>query len=243
MKNRISYGQQWDGFYASLGAGGTGTALWDVEPGRAVACDYPLFAGHFAETLPIVDFGCGTGRQTAFLGRIHGRTTGLDVSSEAIRLARASCSQEGIDFLTIDEADPEYFRRIHARLGDAHVYMRGVLHQVRPEDVAQLVTALHTLLGVRGRLFFTEVSSTVRTYLTSESTRFSQLPGLMQRTLISRLPPRGLLLDDFPGIFPGNQFQVLDSGESQLNTNIVFGKEKPIRIPAVYGVMASRASL
>lgn len=233
----ISYKAQWDQFYASLPAGRDGRALWDVQPESAAGLDIEHFSAHFSRDLPLVDFGCGTGTQSAYLGRRWGRVLGMDVSGRAIEFATRAHRVPGLSFVAIDEEDPGLYRRLHGELGDMNVYVRGVLHQVLEVDRPGLVQSLKTLMGRSGRLYFIEVASGIREYFSDGPDRFSELPAIMQRTFLSHLPPAGLAEEDIPDVFPRSEFRLLETGTARLYTNIRFRNQEPIHIPAVFGIV------
>ncbi len=233
----VSYKAQWDQFYASLPSQRDGRALWDVPPESAVGLDIEQFSGVFAPHLPLVDFGCGTGTQAAYLKRDREQVLGLDVSGKAVAMAARTYRIPGLSFLAIDEEDPEWYQRLHRDMGDMNVYVRGVLHQVLEADRPALVRSLKTLMGEEGRLYFIEVASNIREYFAAGPDRFSELPPIMQRTFLSRLPPSGLSVEDIPDVFPASEFRVLASGGARLYTNIQFRNQQPIHIPAVFGIV------
>ena len=233
----VSYKNQWDQFYASLPSQRDGRALWDVPPESAVGLDTEQFADYFPAHLPLVDFGCGTGTQAAYLKRDWDRVLGMDVSDKAIEMATRAHQLPGLSFIAIDEEDPGMYGRLHRELGDMNVYVRGVLHQVLEADRPALVRSLKTLMGETGRLYFIEVASHIREYFSKGPDRFSELPPIMQRTFLSRLPPTGLSEQDIPEVFPPDEFRVLASGGARLYTNIQFRNQEPIHIPAVFGIV------
>jgi SAM-dependent methyltransferase len=235
-----SYGRQWDQFYTTMRAGRGEKPLWDVAPDEAVARDYNFFSHYFDRRLPIVDFGCGTGAQTAYLAQYFSPAVGIDVAASAVAQARREHQGNGLQFEVISEGNADFFPAMHLRLGDANVYMRGVLHQILDQDLPQILDAIRTLMGRSGRLFLIEVADNIRDYLNSGPDGFSQLPPLMRRTLISRLPPRGVSLAQLSALFPEQEVELIDSSEGSLATNIRFRDEKPICIPAVLGIFGSK---
>ena len=241
-QDRTLYGRQWDQFYASAGADGRGKALWDVDPERAFVRDHAIFSSYINKALPVVDYGCGTGRQTAAIGHMYAGVIGMDISARAIDIARQQCGEEDVKFLTIEASDANFFPRLHSELGDVNVYMGGVLHQVYAADVSKIVEALGILIGSTGRLFLIEVANNIRDYLRSESETFTRLPDAIQKTMISRLPPRGLCQDELLALFPPDRFSILTSGDSKLCTNLVFQNDNPMHIPAIYAVVGAKVS-
>lgn len=92
----------------------------------------------------VLDIGCGTGTNSLWLARQGFEVTGLDISQEAVAMARKRADEEGVacrfvcgDFLTNDI--------VPASVG--FVFDRGCFHAVQEEDrnvfvdqVAQLLT-------------------------------------------------------------------------------------------------------
>ena len=60
------------------------TIPWDVRPEQAAEIEYPLFRDWFTPLLPVIDLGCGTGTQSAWLIRHYSPIIGLDVSKAVI---------------------------------------------------------------------------------------------------------------------------------------------------------------
>lgn len=233
---RSAYGARWDQFYRNFDAHGETLPLWDVPPAAASALDYARFREYLNPELPLVDLGCGTGRQTAFLAEKYPLAIGLDVSARAIELATLQYGRSGLEFQLLGER-LEDFRQINHRLGDCNVYIRGVLHQIERSEFSYYREALILLMGTSGTLYFVEVADSIRAYLSGGSGSFSRLPGPIKRAFISNFPPQGLSLAGLPSTFPPHQFRVLAAGASELNTNIQFGADDPICIPAIYGVV------
>ncbi|MBO0789051.1 MAG: class I SAM-dependent methyltransferase, partial [Actinobacteria bacterium] len=76
----------WEQWWAGLD-GTSGEIVWDAGPADLEA-DLGCFADSVNPALPLVDFGCGDGRQTRFLAGHFPHVVGVDISSAAIRRAR-----------------------------------------------------------------------------------------------------------------------------------------------------------
>ncbi len=235
--NKKKYGKQWDDFYSNVEQRQGQHPLWEVEAEDAANLDYNIFGAYFDHSLPIVDFGCGTGCQTIFLATKFDQVVGLDVSTKVIEAAQQINSASQVRFKTIDEENPKYFQQLHLELGDANIYMRGVLHQILEDDLDSFINDLSVLAGAKGRIYFVEVANNIRDYFTTAPDNFSQLPGIMKRTFLSHLPPRGLELDDIENLFPKERFKTLKTGQLDLYTNLKFKNENAISIPAVFGII------
>ena len=78
----------WERWWAGIG-GTPGGIVWDADAGDLTA-GLEHFAALFGQRLPVVDFGCGDGRQTRVLGRHFATVLGVDISPAAIGWARAA---------------------------------------------------------------------------------------------------------------------------------------------------------
>ena len=120
----------WERWWSGIGRT-PGEIVWDADPGDLEA-DLGHFAGWFGQALPVVDVGCGDGRQTRFLARHFPHVAGVDVSAAAIGRARAVDNPPNVCYQVLDARDPAGAARLHGELGDANVYIRGVLQALPP---------------------------------------------------------------------------------------------------------------
>ena len=74
--------RHWENYWRSIDKTGRGgQVLWDNEPERASVEDLKRFKPLILDpSLPLLDFGCGNGRQTRFLATQFDRVIGTDVS-------------------------------------------------------------------------------------------------------------------------------------------------------------------
>ncbi|MGW1891370.1 class I SAM-dependent methyltransferase [Streptomyces sp. NPDC002004] len=165
MSVSIRYRQAWESFWKDA-PDDEGAVLWDAEPARTAAVHLGLFDSHVgAPDLPLVDLGCGNGTQTRYLAGRFPRVIGADLSDAALDHARRADPDGRVDFRQLDAADADEPGRLHAELGDANVYMRGVLHQSEPADRQPLVDGIAVLIGERGRAFVVELAEAARPVL------------------------------------------------------------------------------
>src|SRR5215510_1419411 len=150
----LSYKDSWDSYWRDV-TPRPGVAFWDSTPDHAARRELPLFSGAFDLKLPVVDVGCGNGTQTRYLADVFSRVIGVDVSEEALRGARlhhgAANGAANVEYRALDLLDGPAVRALHAEIGDANLYLRGVLHQLRAADRVPAVHHLAALLGERGR--------------------------------------------------------------------------------------------
>src|SRR5436309_13736604 len=103
------YPDQWDSYWRSVHRTGRGgEVLWDNVPERASAEDLKRFMPYMDPALPLLDLGCGNGRQSRFLCRHFPRVVGADVSPAALELARREAAEEGleIEYRRLNAASP-----------------------------------------------------------------------------------------------------------------------------------------
>jgi SAM-dependent methyltransferase len=139
---RLKYGdpgkvdRHWENYWKTIKSTGRGgQVLWDNEPERASAEDVPRLKPHFDLSLPLLDFGCGNGRQTRYLAKHFDRVIGTDVSASAIAKAKEeTINQPNIEYHLLDALRPEQAKAFHDKFGDVNIYMRTVLHVVQRKD-------------------------------------------------------------------------------------------------------------
>ncbi|MFD4601668.1 class I SAM-dependent methyltransferase [Streptomyces sp. NPDC058464] len=159
------YRNAWEGFWREA-SDEPGAVFWDAEPAVTAAVHVALFEPHLADPgLPLVDLGCGNGTQTRFLAGRFPRVLGTDVAEAALDHARHADPAGLAGYRLLDAAEKSEAEALHAELGDANVYMRGVLHQCEPDDRQPVIDAVATLVGRRGRAFLVELSEAARPVL------------------------------------------------------------------------------
>lgn len=141
------YREAWEGFWREAPEE-QGAVFWDADPALTVGVHLALFEPYLsAHDLPVVDLGCGNGTQTRFLADRFRHVLGADLAPAALEHARLADPAGQATYRLLDAAEKTEAQTLHAELGDANVYMRGVLHQCEPDDRQPLVDALATLVG------------------------------------------------------------------------------------------------
>jgi SAM-dependent methyltransferase len=159
------YREAWEGFWREA-PDGPGEVFWDAGPERTAAVHLALFEPHLTTPdLPLVDLGCGNGTQTRYLADRFSRVIGVDLSTAAVDLARRADPDGRAAYRALDAADGTQAEALHAGLGDANVYVRGVLHQCEPDDRQRFADTVATLLGERGRVCLVELAEAARPVL------------------------------------------------------------------------------
>lgn len=185
----------------------------------------------------MLDIGCGTGAPTAYLAQHLRFVIGADTSDHPVSLAQELHSRKNVVYRTLDLSDEKGCAGIYEEFGNVNLYMRGVLHQIKPEHKAQVVKNIAHLIGHSGTFYFIEVASQIKTYFREVSPEFHLLPKAVQAVFISNLPPEGVTIEEIPMLFPPDKFTILDAGEDRLMTNLSLPDGQKITIPAVYGVI------
>ncbi|MGW3180204.1 class I SAM-dependent methyltransferase [Kitasatospora sp. NPDC001119] len=226
------YLDAWEGFWRDAPEE-PGGVIWDAEPARSAERHLTLLRPHLADpALPIVDLGCGNGTQTRFLAERFPLALGVDLSAAALDLARRCDPAGRAEFTRLDATDPEAVRALHQRLGDANVYVRGVIHQSEPADRPRVVEAIHILLGDRGRAFVFELAEAAKGVL-GELVHAPDGPPPKLRPVFSHgLAPAEVADAVFPELFRTAGLDVLATGELPLATTESAADGSRIELPA-----------
>ncbi|GAA2249153.1 methyltransferase [Streptomyces ruber] len=212
------YRQAWEGFWSEAPEE-QGAVFWDSDPMATVGVHLALFEPYLAHPgLPVVDVGCGNGTQTRFLADRYRHVLGVDLSAAALDHARRADPAGRAGYRLLDAAETAQVTALHAELGDANVYMRGVLHQCEPEDRQPLVDALATLVGERGRAFLVELSQAARPLLLGLAEGADGPPAKLASVLRHGIAPGEVPDDAVPGLLRTAGLTVLASGRLPLVT-------------------------
>ena len=157
-------GIAWNEFWTVLPAE-PGAALWDSSPDLTAARHLPLFRDHLDPLLPLIDIGCGSGRQTQWLARHFRSVLGLDIAEAAVALAERTHPAPNVCYRVADLLDPAAAAALRAELGDVNIYLRGVLHQLRPAERGTMLNTIGLLLGDSGHVFAQELTERTGWYV------------------------------------------------------------------------------
>lgn len=232
----------WNAFWTMLPAE-PGAALWDSSPQLTAAQHLPLFRDHVDPLLPLLDIGCGNGRQTQWLARHFPRVIGLDIAEAAVELATESHPAPNVTYRCADLLDEHAAAALHAELGDVNVYMRGVLHQLAPDERRTMLGTLALLLGDSGRLFAQELTERTGWYVSELLASGQSLPktaGLAAHfDFGARVAPahEGQLRL----LFERSGFDVVADGDIALHTTENTSDGRPLELPTSYLVARAAA--
>lgn len=228
----------WERWWSTV-EGTSGEIVWDADAGDLEA-DLEHFAASFGQRLPVVDLGCGDGRQTRFLGRHFATVCGVDISPAAISRARASHSAN-VSFRVLDARNPSQAARLHCELGDANVYIRGMLQALPPAARPPAAETIEQLLGATGTLFAKELPPAATSYFAGVAERHGLPPGLAR--IMQLLPPGEISEPDLVRLFPADRFEVIRTGNSHIHTINTLPDGEVIMVPAIYALIRPRRAV
>jgi 2-polyprenyl-3-methyl-5-hydroxy-6-metoxy-1,4-benzoquinol methylase len=227
----------WENYWKDIRQTGiNGQVFWDTIAERASLEDLDRFKDHLDPGLPLLDLGCGNGRQTRFLAQHFKRVIGVDVSPSAIRLAKLETAEEyNIEYKVFDAVDTKSAQALHDEFGDLNIYMRGVLHMIKTRDRAKFIDSLEILLGERGVLYQIELPSKAILYLrTLPKEVFSRIPKITRRI--------GFNLEEREAYYPRDKWTIIDQGQ-QVTINTTLANGESGSVPANYLVLKRKTPL
>lgn len=235
------YQQAWEGFWSEA-PHEQGAVFWDAEPALTVARHLALFEPHLTDPgLPLVDLGCGNGTQTRFLADRFPRVLGADLSAAALDRARAADPAGRAAYRRLDAVEKASVQALHAELGDANVYVRGVLHQCEADDRQALADGVATVVGERGRAFLVEPSEAAGAVLRSIATGPGGPPPKLAPVLRHGIAPGEVADAEVPEFLTAAGLTVLASGILPLTTTEYAPDGTRIELPSTWYVTGRAA--
>ncbi|RPE38784.1 methyltransferase family protein [Streptomyces sp. Ag109_O5-1] len=235
------YRHAWEGFWREA-PDEQGAVFWDAEPGVTAAVHVALFEPRLTDPgLPMVDLGCGNGTQTRFLAQRFPRVLGVDIAEAAVKHARHADPAGQAHYRLLDGAEKSEVEALHAELGEANVYMRGVLHQCEPDDRQPMADAIATLVGSRGRAFLVELSEAAGPILGGLAQSPSGPPAKLAPVFRHGIAPGEVADDAIPEYLRTAGLTVLASGQLPLTTTEFTPDGERIVLPSTW-LLAGRES-
>jgi SAM-dependent methyltransferase len=238
-----NYKKQWDNYWQTVHRTGQGgEVLWDNIPERAAAEDLRLFKRHLDDRIPLLDVGCGNGRQTRFLARHFRRVIGVDIAPAAVELARRETVEEkNVEYRVLDATNPAEAEAFHQEHGDVNIYMRGVFHCVQQKDRPNFVRSLEILLGERGTLYMIELQHGALSVLRKvPGDSPSGLPQIVHNIVRHGIRPIGFNWRDRRHYYPEDRWRTLGQGHEAAINTVLVKEGRETRVPATYLILRPR---
>jgi SAM-dependent methyltransferase len=239
---------RWDNYWATVEhTGDDGDVLWDSSTSDEAEQYLGLLAAHADPGLPIVDVGCGNGRFTRALAARFPAATGLDLSPAAVARARQeSAGVANIGFRDLDMTAPGVGASLAAELGPVNVFVRGVLHVLRPPERKRLAANLAGLLGGPDTTMLiaeTNYPGSLLGYLESLGARPSGFPAALGRAISTGIPkPTRFGAAELADTFPRDRwYHVHIDHTARIATVPAGGSAASGSVPAIVAVLRSRA--
>ncbi|MEO8340055.1 MAG: class I SAM-dependent methyltransferase [Nitrospirota bacterium] len=234
------YLTSWEGFWSTT-TGAPGEIFWDANPAHAAQQDVVLFKDAIDSQLPLIDLGCGNGTQTRCLADHFPRVLGTEISPAAVKIARMKHAAPNVSYRILDVLTPDDAQALHDEIGDANIYMRGVLHQLSPADQATAVQSIGRLLGTTGTLYLIELSLAAEPFLDQLIKQYGPPPGLA-RVFQYQITPGLLNENDLGVLFPPDRFTLIRTGPSHIQTVHTLPTGEVVKVPAFYAILRRRNS-
>ena len=239
--------RRWDAFWRGVSQGSLREpVIWDAAPGAGneeIRHHLQVMAGAMDTSLPVIDLGCGNGTITRRLTDIFASVLGVDVSPQAVAAAHSAQPQvAGLSFRSLDATQPAAAAALARDLGDANVFVRGVLHVLSRRRQARLVGSIEALLGTRGRIYLVEtnVPGGALSYLRELGATGKRIPGPLRQAIASLPKPGHFGAGQRSRVFPPDRWTLIAEGPTVLKTVPMEAGGPPGSIPAYWAVLAPR---
>ena len=233
------YRNAWESFWNEAPVD-RGAVFWDAEPTLTAGRHLAHFEPHLTDpALPLIDLGCGNGTQTRYFAERFPHVLGADLSAAALDSARLADPAGRAAYRQLDAADKAEAETLHAELGDANVYVRGVLHQCEPDDRQPLADGVAALLGAHGRAFLVEPAQSAKTVLSGLTQGPGGPPAKLAPVLRHGLTPAAVPDEAVPEHLRAAGLTVLASGELPLFTTEYTPDGTRVELPSTW-VVAGR---
>jgi SAM-dependent methyltransferase len=240
-------GSAWERYWSGVrSTGAAGEVLWDADqPAEAEAMARQL--GAEADlTLPLVDVGCGNGRQAQGLARAGwaSQVLGIDASAAAIARARLEAAEgsdgSNLEFRIADATEPGLGERLADELGEVNVHIRGMLHVVEPARRSVVVRNMAALLGTRGTAYVceTNLEGDPLDYLLFQGATPTSMPDVVRRLVAAGVrAPSHFGPAEVAQYFPASGWRVLADGPTVMYGVPLRPGGSPQQIPSFFAVL------
>lgn len=235
----LTYRQKWDNFWRGVSTTER-AAMWDVDPDIDVGSGLPLETV-FDPSFPLIDLGCGNGRQTAhFAGRFD-VVIGADISAEAIRGAREIHGAPNVEYCVLDATAVDQAFCLHEDVGDANVHVRELFHQLPAGDRAAAAASVAELTGERGRVLIVEAGPDTDEMFEQLLIFDGPAPPKMARVFDNGIRPGRLRDGEVVHLLADHGFRVLRSGSLPLGSTVRLTDGTDFTVPGEFWVFGRDA--
>jgi SAM-dependent methyltransferase len=240
-------GMAWDRFWASIQCTGPdGEVLWDAASADELNGVQAHAVAHMATGLPVVDVGCGNGRLSRLLAGSFPQVLGIDVSAHAVRRAEdESGDVDNVTYRVLDASAPGAGKQLFDELGEANVFMRGVLHILDAERRKRAAANLRDLIGQRGVVYLAETNyaGDPLDQLVAQGATPTKMPEPLRKCITAGLrPPRHFGEAELALLFPPTYWETLDSGPTTMHVVPLTTKDKFESVPGFYAIVRRNPS-
>jgi len=231
----------WEGYWRGIhSTGRSGEVLWDSGSLTEALQYADAIVAHFDPTLPVIDVGCGNGTYTRWLAKTFPHVTGIDVSQSAVDLAKKeSAGLNNIDFLAVDATQIGAGDALLKQMGPSNIFVRGVLHVLKPDKQARLADNLRVLVKSTGRVFLTETNFPGNSLAYMQelgATRQNIAPPL--RSALENLPRPGHFGAQERGrAFPSAQWKLITDGPVSIEVVPMNSHDLRQQVPGYFAVL------
>lgn len=212
----------WEAYWKLIMSDPTGKAPWSLGPVEMLMPYLSELIDSFDPALPLVDLGCGDGVLTGHLAERFDVVVGVDISEAAVAKARRDNGKPNISYEQLDATDTLGARRLHSRIGDANVHLRGVLHAMMPHDWPRALESLGILVGDRGSVFDVEASQPVSEAIKNVTEHFGETPAWVHQLLRCGLVSHSLPAAELAGLYRGGGWSVQSTGDLAERLQVLF---------------------
>ena len=246
---------RWDRYWAAVTATGDGgDVLWDSSRPDEAQRYLDLLTAHVDPRLPVIDLGCGNGRFTRTMATRFPHVIGIDLSPAAVARAREETLVERIprqrdsdnhpghlEFRAADLTADDVGARLHDELGDANVFVRGVLHVLDIDARRRSAATIRAVTGTTGTVLIAETNyaGPLLGYLESLGGGPRGLPHPLARAIASGLPvPRPFGVDQLDQSFPQDHWdRLLVDADAAITAVPMHRSDAPETIPGLLAVL------
>jgi SAM-dependent methyltransferase len=224
----------WETYWNHISVEDKGGVFWDDVSDADAEEDLQRFIHHMDPDLPLLDLGCGHGRQTRFFARHFKKVIGADISLSAVRLAKSeTINERNVEYRVFDALNSESACALHQEFGDMNIYMRGVLHMIKWHDRRKFTANLALLLGEKGTLYQIELPTKSILYMRSlPQELFSTIPKITRRV--------GFNNEDRRLFYPDDQWIIAAEGGNVSLTTIPLPEGQKDMMPANFLILRNR---